>query len=36
VTFDDYVKAFIKSASYRIYLNGGRCGKGPGKDELRL
>jgi len=36
VIFNDYVKAFKKSASYIIYLNGGRCGKGLGRDELKL
>ncbi len=35
-TSDDYVRAFRQSASYRVYLNGGRCGKGLGRDELRL
>jgi hypothetical protein len=37
VTFDDYIKAFKQSASYRVlYLNGGKCKKVPAKDELRL
>jgi hypothetical protein len=35
-TFDDYVRAFRQSASYKVYLNGGRCGKGLGRDELKL
>jgi hypothetical protein len=34
--FDDYVCALKQSASYNVYLNGGRCKKGPNKDELRL
>jgi len=29
MTFDDYVHAL-----YYVYLNGGRCGEGPNKDEL--
>jgi hypothetical protein len=33
---NDYVRAFKQSASYKVYLNGGRCGKGLGRDELRL
>ncbi len=36
VTFDDYVREFKQSASYKVYLNGGRCGKGPKRDELKL
>jgi hypothetical protein len=36
VTFDDYVRAFIQNASYRVYLNGGRCEEGFPRDELRL
>jgi hypothetical protein len=36
VTFDNYVRVFKKNASYIIYLNGGRCGKGFSRDELRL
>jgi hypothetical protein len=36
VTFDDYVRAFIQNASYRVYLNGGRCKEGLARDELRL
>ncbi len=35
-TFDDYVKVFKQSASYNVYLNGGRCGEGPIRDELEL
>ncbi len=35
-TFDDYVKAFKQSASYKVYLNGGGCGKVFGMDELKL
>ncbi len=34
--FDDYVKVFKQSASYKVYLNGGRCKEGLAKDELRL
>jgi hypothetical protein len=26
---------FKQSASYKVYLNGGRCGEGPSKDELK-
>jgi hypothetical protein len=33
--FDDYVKAFRKNASYRVYLNGGRCKERSGRDELK-
>jgi hypothetical protein len=36
MTFYDYVKTFRQSASYTVYLNGGRCREGPGRDELRL
>jgi hypothetical protein len=36
MTYDDYVKAFKQSASYKVYLNGGRYGEGPGRDKLRL
>jgi hypothetical protein len=36
VTSDDYVKAFKQNAPYNVYLNGGRCGKGLGRDELKL
>ncbi len=36
VTFDDYIKVFKQNAFYRVYLNGWRCWKGPGRDELRL
>ncbi len=36
MTFDNYVRVFKKNASYIIYLNGGRCGKGFSRDELRL
>jgi hypothetical protein len=36
VIFDDYVRAFKQSASYKVYLNGGRCERGRAKDELRL
>jgi hypothetical protein len=35
-TSDDYVRAFRQSAFYKVYLNGGRCGKGPSRDELKL
>jgi hypothetical protein len=35
-TFDDYVKVFKQSASYKVYLNGGRCKEGLAKDKLRL
>jgi hypothetical protein len=35
-TFDDYVKAFRQCASYKVYLNGQRCGEGLGRDELKL
>jgi hypothetical protein len=27
---------FKQSASYRVYLNGGKCGEGCGRDELKL
>jgi hypothetical protein len=27
---------FRQSASYKVYLNGGRCKEGPSRDELRL
>ncbi len=36
VTYDDYVKAFKQSASYRVYLNGGRRGEGLSRNESRL
>ncbi len=36
VTSNDYVKVFRQSAFYKVYLNGGRCGEGPGKNELKL
>jgi hypothetical protein len=36
LTFNDYVKAFRQNASYRVYLNGGRCREGFGRDELKL
>jgi hypothetical protein len=36
VISNDYVRAFRQSAFYRVYLNGGRCKKGPTKDELKL
>jgi hypothetical protein len=35
-TSNDYVGVFRKNAPYRIYLNAGRCGESPGRDELRL
>jgi hypothetical protein len=35
-TSNDYVRAFRQSASYKVYLNGGRCRKSLVKDELRL
>jgi hypothetical protein len=30
-TFNDYVKVFKQSASYKVYLNGGRFGEGLGR-----
>jgi hypothetical protein len=36
VTSDDYVKVFRQSATYMVYLNGGRCIKGFSKDKLKL
>jgi hypothetical protein len=36
VIFDDYVHAFKQNALYKVYLNGGRCKKGPNKVELQL
>ncbi len=35
-TFYDYVKAFKQNAFYMVYLNGGRCEEGLGRDELKL
>jgi hypothetical protein len=35
-TFYDYVTAFRQSAFYKVYLNGGRCEEGIGRDELKL
>ncbi len=32
--FDNYVHAFKQSALYKVYLNGGKCRKGPNKVEL--
>ncbi len=36
MTFDDYLREFKKMYLYSIYLNGGRCGEGPSRDELKL
>ncbi len=36
VISNDYVRALRQSAFYRVYLDGGRCGKGFDRDELRL
>ncbi len=36
VISNDYVRAFRQSVFYKVYLNGGRCGEGHGKDELKL
>jgi hypothetical protein len=33
---NNYVRAFRQNASYKVYLNGGKCREGLAKDELRL
>jgi hypothetical protein len=35
-TVDDMMRAFMQITQYRMYLKGGRGGKGPDKAELRL
>jgi hypothetical protein len=35
-TFNNYVRTFRQNASCKVYLNGGKCGEGLGRDELKL
>ena len=35
-TVDDFVRAFMQCTNYFKFLNGGRSGTGPSKQELRL
>ena len=35
-TVDDFIRAFMQTTNYKMYLKGGRSGKGPDKAELRL
>ena len=35
-TVDDYIRAFMQCTNYNSFLNGGRSGTGPSKQELRL
>ena len=35
-TVDDYIRAFMQCTNYNSFLNGGRPGTGPSKQELRL